>query len=352
MSFIKKSNELFQIKDKPKLKYLVFTSAGDNSNLDNWLERNRNFDLWVSYYGNEQDRYKDISDYYIAKKGGKFPALHYAYQHWRKILDQYQAILVMDDDIIIDASAISRLFEIHEKYDLWLLQPTFDPKGKISHNITKTNPDTFMRYTNFVEMTCPLFRKDKLDEFMKVYDPVLVGWGTDLWFMEVLGPDAEGKVAVVDEISCINPHDNTKGNQREIDLLQKTPDRIKNWKKIKEKHNLQNDLGGFIEYGSIVPQKAIFKQVIQPKNKEINSLKNQVGLQEEEISSLKDKVKLQDKAVHDLQEEVKRTKNSLRTIISKIHQLVTTSGKTEPIKKYKAYKEMLKTYYTIRRNTK
>ncbi len=237
--------------DHPGSKYLVFTSAGDNSNLSGWLEEDRNFDLWVSYYGDEQDRYRDVSDYYIAKKGGKFPALHYVYQHWKKILNHYHAILVMDDDIIIDGSAISHLFEMRKKYDLWLLQPTFDPKGKISHSITISKPDTLIRYTNFIEMGCPLFRKDKLDKFMKVYDPVLVGWGTDLWFMEVLGPDLEGKAAMVDEISCINPHDNTKGNQREIDTLQKTADRIKNWKKIKEEHKLQNDLGGFVEYGAV-----------------------------------------------------------------------------------------------------
>ena len=60
-------------------------------------------------------------------------------------------------------------------------------------------------------------------------------------------------------------------------------------------------------------------------------------------------IKTKDKTIQDLQEELKRTKNSLHTISSKIQQLVTTSGKTEPIKKYKAYKEMLKTYYKIKK---
>ncbi len=237
--------------DRPKSKYLVFTSAGDNSSLNCWLAGNRNFDLWVSYYGEEEDRYKDISDYYITKKGGKFPGIHYIYQHWKEILDHYSAILVTDDDIIISGADISRLFKIQKKYNLWLLQPSFDPQGKVSHFITRQNPDTYMRYVNFIEMTCPLFRKDKLDEFMKVYDPVLVGWGTDLWFMEVLGPDLEGKVAIVDEISCVNPHDSSKGDQREIDQLQMTSERIKNWKMIIEKYNLQNDSRNFVEYGFV-----------------------------------------------------------------------------------------------------
>ena len=48
-------------------------------------------------------------------------------------------------------------------------------------------------------------------------------------------------------------------------------------------------------------------------------------------------------------EKAKQIKSNLYTILDTINQLVHTSGKTEPIKKYKAYKEMLKTYYEIRR---
>jgi hypothetical protein len=224
--------------DGPNAKYLVFTSAGDNANLHCWLEGSRNFDLWVSYYGDEEDPYKKYSDYYISKKGGKFPNLHYVYQHWEDILKHYKAIFVMDDDIVINGSEISRLFEIRDQYDLWLLQPAFDPKGKISHRITRLNPFTFLRYTNFVEVTCPLFRIDKLNDFMKVYDPVLVGWGIDHWYSDLLASDIKGNVAIVDEISCINPHDYMKGGQREIDLLQVRTERIKNWKRIKEQHNI------------------------------------------------------------------------------------------------------------------
>lgn len=225
--------------DSPKTKYLVFTSAGDNSNLHSWLEGDRNFDLWVTYYGDEENPYTKDSNYCISKKAGKFPNLHYAYQHWSEIFKHYQAILVMDDDIVINASEISRLFEIREQYDLWLLQPAFNPKGKVSHPITQLNPFTSIRYTNFVEVTCPLFRTDKLNDFMEVYDPVLVGWGIDYWFLDLFASEIKGNVAVVDEISCINPHDRTKGGQREIDLLQITSERIKNWEKIKEQHNIQ-----------------------------------------------------------------------------------------------------------------
>ena len=223
----------------PNSKYLVFSSAGDKAKVYHWLKGSRNFDLWICYYGNEKDKYKALSDFYIERKGAKFPNLHYVYQHWKSILDHYQAVFIMDDDLAINGTDISRLFEILERYGLWLLQPAFDPAGKISHSITRINHFTILRYTNFVEVTCPLLRKDKLDAFMEIYDPMLVGIGIDYWLIDTLEPKIKGKVAIVDAISCINPRDFFKGGQREIDLFQDTPTRIKNWEIIKEQYNIK-----------------------------------------------------------------------------------------------------------------
>lgn len=242
--------------EKPNSRFLVFTSAGEKANLHFWLKGKKRFDLWICYYGDEENRYSDQCEYYIKRKGGKFPNLHYIYRHWSSILDEYEAILVMDDDIVIRATAISRLFEIRQQYDLWLLQAAFNPLGKISHAITQVTPSNLLRYTNFVEVTCPLFRKDKLDAFMKIYDPLLVGWGVDWWFLESLGEDLQGKVAIVDAISCINPGEWTKGKQREIELLQEKSIRISNWEEVKKRHNIKREEKGITEYGAIKPSRS------------------------------------------------------------------------------------------------
>ena len=233
-------------------KYLLFTSAGDHGNVHRWLRGWKNFDLWITCYSENGSHYRDIADYYNYRRGSKFQNLYYAYHQWRYIFDQYKAIMVMDDDIILDGSDISRLFEIREKYELWLLQPAFDPRGKISHAITRVKPFSFIRFTNFVEMTCPLFRKDKLDIFMRVFDPELTGYGTDWWFLDSLGDNIEGRVAVVDSITCINPHDTEKGNVREIDRHhQSLADRMKLWEEIKLRYCIRSDEQGYVEYRKI-----------------------------------------------------------------------------------------------------
>ena len=211
----------------PSSRYLVYTSAGDYANLHLWLRRKRDFDLWVTYYGNQGPRYKDLSDFYNMHQGSKWQNLRNVYLKCPEIFNHYEAILAMDDDILINTAAINRLFAIRKKCDLWICQPSYDVRGKIRHKITAAQPGYFMRYVNFVENGCPVFRKDKLDEFMKVYDGSLGGNGVDYWFLKVLGSDIEGKCAIIDAIRCINPHDEKKSGVRECLIYEKLP-----WKEL------------------------------------------------------------------------------------------------------------------------
>jgi hypothetical protein len=95
--------------------------------------------------------------------------LHYCYQQWPDVLARYDAIMVMDDDIVIDATGITRLFEIRRELDLWALQPAFRLCGKVGWQITAVHPTAKLRYTNFIEMACPLLRRDKLDAFRALH---------------------------------------------------------------------------------------------------------------------------------------------------------------------------------------
>ena len=247
----KKENDLQQRVSTGKRRYLVFTSAGDRTNLRMWLAEDRRFDLWITYYGDDPNTLEGYGDYWVCRKGSKFQNLRAAYQRWPDKFVRYEAVLVLDDDVLIRARDIDRLFAIRAAHDLWLLQPAFDPRGKISWEITKVNPHCRLRYTNFVEMTCPLFRQDKLADFMAVYDPELVGFGVDWWFLHVLGTDIRGRVAVIDEIVCLNPHDRTKGRVREINRLQPYEVRKRKWAEMKRRLGIKGEDGGTREYGRL-----------------------------------------------------------------------------------------------------
>jgi hypothetical protein len=228
-------------------RFLVFTSAGDRGKVRHWVDGPREFDLWISYYGDADDPLQGIADYYVRRKGSKFQNLHHAFQTSPEVLSLYEAIMVADDDIIISAKDLNRLFHIREAYDLWALQPAFTTWGKVSWPITRVRRNCLLRYTSFIEMTCPLFRYDKLADFMAVYDPVLVGWGCDWWFLHTMGVESKGHIAVVDEISCLNPRDQIKGG-REIDKLQPAAVRAATWARVKAQQGIRIDELPMVEY--------------------------------------------------------------------------------------------------------
>ena len=91
----------------------------------------------------------------------------------------------LDDDVIIDAPRIELLFKIRKRCNLTVLQPAFDPRGKVSHAVTCVQPGNQLRLTNFVEMTCPLFAAPALCSFIDQFDSDLKGWGADWWFLTV-----------------------------------------------------------------------------------------------------------------------------------------------------------------------
>ena len=227
---------------------LVFSSVGDKCDpLSYWLnERSiKTFDLCVCYFGDSdqmQDKLSAQCSYFFAHKGSKFQNFHWVYTNYRSIIDRYDRVFIVDDDIIISTRDINKLFEYQIMYDTWILQPSFLPASKISHPITRQVPGSDHRFTNFVEVNVPLFSKYAIDKCMEIYDPVLTGYGIDLLFIWYLGyrPD---KYMIVDSIGCINPR------MRQINALQSANARIANWTAVRRKYGIKPpDHINFSEY--------------------------------------------------------------------------------------------------------
>jgi hypothetical protein len=237
----------------PRSRYLVYTSAGDRSAIDRWLKGEKNFDLWVTHYGEGNAELRKRADFYNQRRGGKFPNLHHVWQVWHDLLCCYDAIFALDDDIQISGSEISHLFRIHTRYGLMLLQPAFSRVGKISHPITICRALSFGRYTNFVENNATMFGQSALEQFMDVYDPKIIGWGTDWWYLHVLRHQVEGRVAVIDAVSCVNPDERLEKRARAIDNLQSTRERRQLWEQTAKELGIEMPAGGVRTLGSVRP---------------------------------------------------------------------------------------------------
>ncbi len=219
---------------------VLFTSAGDNTKFyDLWCQDDRNYDIFICYYGNDKaDKYKEYGDFYLKRKGSKIQNFHYIWKNNIANIKDYKIFYIVDDDIIIKTEQINQLFKLFRDLDVWLLQPSFtqSKKSKISHGITKQIDNVKYRFTNFIEINTPFFSNYSISKCMEKYNPLLTGYGIDILFLHILGLHHENKYVIVDYISCINPIK----NESEIDKLQPLTIRFNTWKKIQKSLNLHD----------------------------------------------------------------------------------------------------------------
>ena len=182
-------------------KNLIVVRAGDNSLHPRWLGTNaqRNFDLLVSYYGATLGRFEGECDLYHAMAGPRWPAHHaICTQHLDRLLS-YDRIAFVCDDVDARPEAWTRLFELCARYQLDLAQPAI--LGYRSYAITEPQQGVLLRYTNFVEIMCPVFSSRALERVRSTFGESVSGWGLDFLWSRLL-PYSDYKVAIVDSV-CV-----------------------------------------------------------------------------------------------------------------------------------------------------
>jgi hypothetical protein len=232
------------------MRNFVFTSAGDNTNFHKlWLSGLTIFDLYVIYYGESDSNYelyKSKVKFIERRKGSKFQNFLYFFNKYPEIINNYDRFFIVDDDIIMNGTDITKLFVISEKFELKICQPSFSSESKISHAVTKHIPDSYLHYTNFIEVNTPLFSKEALTTFMKYMNEKLIGWGIDFLYIYVNGceltipPEKCNKFyAVVDNIVCTNPFEKVKqDNKRELYMIENVHRRKETWESYAKSLNI------------------------------------------------------------------------------------------------------------------
>ncbi|HXP89779.1 MAG TPA: DUF707 domain-containing protein [Fibrobacteria bacterium] len=180
---------------------LVLVRAGDTSLHPTWLvpETERNWDLVVSYYGDDPEIHKDGCLARFDRKGTEFPAFHEILAGGGLDWSGYEHIWLPDDDLAVDGRSIDRFFELCSVHRLALAQPSLDPASHISFPITLRNPRFILRWTNFVEIMAPCFQRNALLACLDTFVRTQSGWGLDFLWAARIGGDR--RIAIVDEVS-------------------------------------------------------------------------------------------------------------------------------------------------------
>lgn len=183
-----------------KNKFLVIARVSDDSLHKEWISpsEDKNFDLFLEYYGQHSNRYAEDCQYYSeCKTGTLFPRMYEIIKNNPFIFD-YDAIMIACDDVDMNATKINKMFQIFMSYNLWLAQPALTRDSFYSHWVTLQDEGNKLRYTNFVESMAPVFSSDALSICWNSFEKSISGWGLDFAWPKLLGYPTN-KIAVIDE---------------------------------------------------------------------------------------------------------------------------------------------------------
>ncbi len=178
--------------------YLVIVRAGEKSLHRNWLGENRNWDLIVSWYGDQT--YEPVADEtVIAIKGGAGDGLFKTFKALPELIDRYEYFWLPDDDIEADCTSISRLFEITAQHHLELSQPALTHNSYFTHPHTLVCPSFSLRYTTFIEVMAPCLSRGRLKSVLPLFRDHASLFGVDaIWAR--LDADNRCKAAIIDAV--------------------------------------------------------------------------------------------------------------------------------------------------------
>lgn len=178
---------------------LVILRAGDHSLHSEWIASpDRDFDLFISYYGKEENKYLGQSEYYEMRKGPKWPCIKELLDSHPDLIDRYSSFWFPDDDISASTETINRLFGFCCALQLDLAQPALTPDSYYSWPQLLKRDDFLVRYVEFVELMVPVFSRKALKTCLPTFDENRSGWGLDWVWPQLVGNESKRSIAVID----------------------------------------------------------------------------------------------------------------------------------------------------------
>lgn len=185
-------------------KNLVVLRAGSQSLHTTWAQniedRDRNWDLCISWYGNEASfANRSASEYAILYKGPKWHGI-YQICYQDSPIFKYEYVAFPDDDLMMTWRDINKMFIIASENRLELSQPSLTPTSYIAHPITRQQPDKILRFTDFVEIMTPIFSKKALERCYGTFYLGNSGWGLDNIWPVVMGGHRH-RIGIIDAVA-------------------------------------------------------------------------------------------------------------------------------------------------------
>ena len=177
-------------------KALVVIRCGDASLHPEYVNQHADFDVVLSYFGNDLPYDLTHIQYAHYCKGSKWEGLNAFFQANPSIWQAYDYIWLPDDDLSSDVANINQFLQIaaQERFDL--AQPGLTHNSYWSFLITRQVKGLRYRVSNFVEVMAPLFSRSAFAVCVDTFAENKSGFGLDfLWRTLLKGR----KIGIIDQ---------------------------------------------------------------------------------------------------------------------------------------------------------
>lgn len=184
-------------------RFLVLGRVGDSSLHKHWLEglsaSDRTWDLVLNAFGKDSERVQDGDLPTVFDYGTKWDSIVRYFKANPHLLDQYDYVMFPDDDVLMNAADINRVFEITSGCGLTMAQPSLTHDCFFTWPILLSDPQFSYRYTNYIESMACCMKSSYFRTLMPIFERHYTGWGTDvIWTM--LMDEPAYKAAIIDEV--------------------------------------------------------------------------------------------------------------------------------------------------------
>ncbi len=187
-------------------RHLVIARVGDNSLHGHWIAGGRaarDWDIQLNAFGRQAAALAPGDLPTVVDPGTKLDSLARHLRAMPALLEDYDYILLPDDDLLMGPGDIDRIFAAMRRHDLLIGQPALTPDSHIGHPIFLHCPGFRLRYTDYLEGMACCFRSDYLRQLLPLFERYPSGWGiSHLWALLMEAPYR--RAAIIDEVRMVH----------------------------------------------------------------------------------------------------------------------------------------------------
>ncbi|HEY7772807.1 MAG TPA: hypothetical protein VIC26_06485 [Marinagarivorans sp.] len=181
-------------------RFLIIARVGDESCHPSWLSQaHPEFDLFLNYYGDVPEKFKNQATFYEQQKGGKWAITGELVEQYWELIHTYDAVWFPDDTVLTNAQVINRMFALFQGHQLLLAQPALTLESYLTQPAQLQQSAYHLRYVNRIDLVAPLMSREALMTLTPTFSQTANGLGLDRCWPELINNRSHDKIAIIDD---------------------------------------------------------------------------------------------------------------------------------------------------------